>query len=185
MKGMIFTEFMEMVEEANGLEAVDQLIERTQPASGGAYTSVGNYDYGELLAMVSELSRLSGTPVPDLVRSFGQRVFKRLFVQHYGSFFKEARDCFTFLEGIETYIHTEVRKLYPDAELPLFKVKREGDDRLIMEYRSTRPFADLAHGLILGCVGHYQENIAVAYEDLAEGKCTAARFTLTKGNDGG
>src|SRR5688572_7428447 len=138
---MIFTEFMEMVEETSGLEVADQLIERCNLASGGAYTSVGNYDHNELLALVTEYSKISGTPVPDLVRAFGERVFERLCVQHSGRAFARVPACFAFLEGIETYIHAEVRKLYPDAELPRFHCRREGDGRLTMDYTSTRPFA--------------------------------------------
>lgn len=29
--------------------------------------------------------------------------------------------AFQFLKNIENYIHVEVRKLYPDAELPTFE----------------------------------------------------------------
>ena len=38
MKGIVFSEFMELVEEKFGLETVDHLIESTDLASGGAYT---------------------------------------------------------------------------------------------------------------------------------------------------
>jgi hypothetical protein len=36
MKGLVFTEFFEMVEEKLGFELVDQLIEKTELATGGA-----------------------------------------------------------------------------------------------------------------------------------------------------
>ena len=53
-------------------------------------------------------------------------------------------------------------------------------DRLVVTYRSTRPFAALAEGLIRGCVAHYGEPIEVETEDLSDGAGTAARFVLTK-----
>jgi Haem-NO-binding len=46
MKGMVFTEFLELVERSWGEELVDELIESCELASGGAYTSVGTYDPG-------------------------------------------------------------------------------------------------------------------------------------------
>ncbi|MNY76012.1 hypothetical protein D3C86_2154630 [compost metagenome] len=49
-----------------------------------------------------------------------------------------------------------------------------------MKYRSARPFADLAEGLIAGCINHYGEKIDVTREDLSDSAGTAAWFTLTK-----
>ena len=43
MKGIVFTEFLEMVEEKYGLEMVDDIIENANLQSHGAYTSVGTY----------------------------------------------------------------------------------------------------------------------------------------------
>jgi hypothetical protein len=76
----------------------------------------------------------------------------------------------------------EVRKLYPDAELPQFEVRRFGADCLEMIYRSTRPFADLAAGLIAGCVSHFQEEIAVERHLLTDGT-QGTRFLLTSRAD--
>ena len=36
MKGIVFTEFLEMVEEKYGYEVVDQIIEESKLPSGGA-----------------------------------------------------------------------------------------------------------------------------------------------------
>ena len=41
MKGIIFTEFLDLVEEKFGLEMVDKIIEQSNLDSGGIYTSVG------------------------------------------------------------------------------------------------------------------------------------------------
>ena len=89
-------------------------------------------------------------------------------------------DTFDFLSQIEEHVHTEVRKLYPDAELPVFETVRLDEDTLEMTYRSGRPFADLALGLIQGCADHYGEDVAVDQEDMsAEGR-THVRFTLRR-----
>jgi Haem-NO-binding len=51
------------------------------------------------------------------LRSFGKHLFGR-FVCNYPQFFGGINSALTFLANIEGYIHVEVRKLYPDAELP-------------------------------------------------------------------
>ena len=62
-------------------------------------------------------------------------------------FFSGVKTSFEFLESVDGHIHVEVRKLYNDAELPEFTTTRENDNKLIMTYRSKRPFADLAAGM--------------------------------------
>lgn len=179
MKGMVFTEFVAMVENQFGLGMVDDLIDTVEPASGGVYTTVGNYDAGELVALVVALSEKTNTPIPDLLEAFGHRIFA-LFTQNYGHFFQEAKDSVSFLRGIENYIHVEVRKLYPDAELPQFDYPGEQPGALVMEYHSERPLAHFARGLINATVAHYQDPYEVEFEDLSHGKGTDARFTLIK-----
>lgn len=75
MKGMVFTEFLEMVEAKFSADMVDDIIDDANPASGGAYTSVGTYSHEELVDMVVALSNRTQIPVPVLVRTFGEHVF--------------------------------------------------------------------------------------------------------------
>ena len=180
MKGMIFTEFLDLVEETWGLETSEHIIEASQLKSGGIYTAVGNYEAGELLAMVAHLSAKVKIPVADLQVVFGKRIFA-LFTRNYGRFFTEAKGAFAFLAGIEHYIHVEVRKLYPDAELPSFSYPQHAVNTLVMEYRSRRPMAHFALGLIQATVAHYGENITVTMDDLSGGIGNAARYTLVRG----
>ncbi|MDP2434051.1 MAG: heme NO-binding domain-containing protein [Pseudomonadota bacterium] len=177
MKGMIFTEFMEMVEATWSLDMVDTLITRSQVPSGGAYTSVGTYPHEEIIALVTALSRETETPVSALVRGFGKHLFGR-FALAYPRFFVGDSDCFRFLSGIENVIHADVRKLYPDAELPTFEVE-QAPGGLTLTYFSDHPFADLAHGLIEGCIAHFGETIEVRRE-AADLPGAQARFTLTR-----
>jgi hypothetical protein len=64
--------------------------------------------------------------------------------------------------------------------LPSFVCETPRPGSLQVTYRSTRPFAVLAEGLIRGCVAHYGEVIDIDMEDLSGGTGTAARFLLTK-----
>ena len=59
MKGVVFTELLEMVEARFSLGVVDTIITRSAPASGAHYTSVGTYPSEELVALVRELSAVT------------------------------------------------------------------------------------------------------------------------------
>jgi hypothetical protein len=117
---------------------------------------------------VTELSRSTGTAVPALVHAFGSHLFAR-FTKAYPELFEGVDSAFDFICNVEDYIHVEVRKLYPDAELPRFEIRNRGVDTLGILYRSERPFADLAEGLMAGCAKHFGEEIAIRRESQAGG----------------
>jgi len=179
MKGIVFSEFIEMVEDAYSPGIADRIITTSALPSGGAYTAVGTYDHRELLLLVDRLSEETGTPGPDLVRAFGSHLAGR-FTRLYPAFFDGVADTFGFLETIEAHVHVEVRKLYPDAELPQFTTTRTGDNSLTMHYRSRRPFADLAEGLIAGCAAHFGERIRIERTDAGNAANCDTTFSLTR-----
>lgn len=179
MKGVVFTEFLEMVEDKFSPELADRIVNACDLPSGGVYTAVGTYHHDEIVQLVVKLSEETKVAVPDLLRVFGQHMFGR-FHAGYPQFFAGITDALTFLEGVEGYIHVEVRKLYPDAELPSFKYERPSPDRMVMTYSSARPFGPLAEGLISACIDHYGGGIEVSSSDVSGGHGTSVRFELTR-----
>jgi hypothetical protein len=179
VKGIVFTELLDMVEARFTPEVADRMITAAAVPSSGAYTAVGTYDYHEILQLVVQLSTLTSIPVPKLLHTFGVHLLGH-FVAAYPALFAGVPSAFSFLERIEDHIHVEVRKLYPDAELPTFTYDTSTPGRLTMLYCSTRPFADLAEGLIAGCIAHFGEPIFIHRDDIANSHGTQVRFVLTK-----
>ena len=179
MKGMVFTEFFDMVETRFGANMIDDIIDDCTLETGGAYTSVGTYNHNELLALVGALGKKTKTPVKDLVQIYGHHLFLR-FHAMMPHFFYGKTNVFEFLKSVHGYIHVEVKKLYPDAQLPEFQTEMIDDKTLMMIYRSRCPFADFASGLINGCIDFYKENITVTYEDKNTDKQYSRIFTLIK-----
>jgi len=178
MKGIVFTEFLEMVEQKFDYQMVDNLLNTTELESGGIYTSVGTYDYTEMVNLVVNLSHQSNISVPDLLKAFGVYLFKT-FTKTYHHFMEKAPDAFTFLGFIHDYIHVEVKKLYPDAELPHFDISRPDSNTLIMIYNSTRKMSDLAYGLIEGCLEHYGEKALITQENI-NSNGSSVKFVIVK-----
>ena len=178
MKGVVFTEFVEFTEERFGLGVADDMIARCTLPSGGAYTAIGTYDHRELVKMVGQLSALTGEPSSELLRGFGMHLLKR-FASSFPAFFSHA-SLFDFLHRVDDHIHVEVRKLYPDAELPAFTCEQPEPHRLVMIYQSHRGMADLAEGLIAGAIAHFRESVQLQRDDLAADNPQRTRFTLTR-----
>ncbi len=178
MKGIVFTEFLTLVEERFSLAMVDQIIEGASLPSGGVYTAVGTYPVSEMVSLLQQLSTRSGVAIPALLQIFGRYLLGR-FVQSHPAFFAEQRSTLDFLAAVEEHIHVEVRKLYADAELPRFVCERLAEDRMAMIYRSPRGLADLALGLIEGCAAYYHQTLEIQREDLSGGSGTHVRFEIT------
>ena len=68
---------------------------------------------------------------------------------------------FSFLNSIDQYIHPEVLKLYPDAELPRFQSEIKSDNEMVLNYMSSRKMSDLAIGLIKGAANYFEEDVDV------------------------
>jgi hypothetical protein len=167
MKGIVFTEFLDMVEQNFGYEMVDTLLNESELPSGGIYTSIGTYNHQEMVNLLVTLNMKTKTPISQLLRTFGRYLFQR-FTKIYSHLIDKAPDAFAFLGSIHNYIHVEVRKLYPDAELPHFDIEQPNANTLVMYYSSVRSMGDLAYGLIEGAMKHYGETATITQELLQE-----------------
>ncbi|MBV5314225.1 MAG: heme NO-binding domain-containing protein [Prolixibacteraceae bacterium] len=178
MKGIIFTEFIEMVEAKFGMEITDAIIQNSQLKSGGIYTAVGTYDFGEMVSLVVNLSKKTKIEVPLLLNVFGEHLFGH-FTKNYKSMIGHSKNTFDMLEIIDQVIHVEVEKLYPDAQLPKITTSRISENEMILDYCSERKMADLAYGLILGCQTHFKEEFRIDKEYL-EADGSHVRFHLIR-----
>lgn len=179
MKGIVFTEFIEMVEDKFGFVVAENIINNAHLPSGGAYTAVGTYDFDEMVQLVTNLSKETNLDLPTLLYAFGNHLFGR-FYSVYPHFFEGKKDTFEFLSNIEDYIHVEVKKLYTDAQLPTIATTISDDGQVMtMVYKSHRKLGDLALGLINGCIDHFKQEIEVEKTKVADdgGEVT---FTLTR-----
>lgn len=166
MKGIVFTELLDMAEQAVGEDAMDDILDGLELESGGAYTAVGNYPCSELMQIVSAVSDHSGIPGDALQRKFGAWMHKR-FLHSYPQFFEDKATALHMLGAIETEVHVEVRKLYPDAELPRFQTEWLGQDRLRLRYASERPLVAFCHGLVEACTEHFGAKADISFEQVS------------------
>ena len=158
MKGIVFTEFLDMIDQTFSPDLCEEMVLSCDLPSGGAYTSVGTYDHKELITMVVQLSKMTNIEVPDLVHAFGQHLF-RVFVKDFPIEIDMAEELFAFLDSVENVIHVEVRKLYPDASIPSLICHAVGPDSLQVDYKSRCPFSTLAEGLITESSKHFKTPI--------------------------
>jgi hypothetical protein len=176
MRGEIFNEFLEFAAESIGPEAA-ALTARDGRRAATAYEVARHYDLAELTHLADQLATTRGVPRGAVLTSFGVHLF-RYFAALYPTFLDEAASVVAFLASINTYVHGELRKLYPDAQFPAFECTPVAPDGIEMIYRSARPLADLAEGLIRGSIEHFGDPVRIVREDLPGTPGTAARFVV-------
>lgn len=158
MKGIIFNLVEEVVADRYGEDVWDQLIEAAGVA--GVYTSLGSYPDDELFAIVGATSSALALPPDAVVRTLGEASMP-LRVQRYRSFFEGHTSTRSFLLTLNDIIHTEVRKLYPGAEVPSFGFDDSSPSVLGITYQSPRKLCALAEGFIIGAATHFGEKASL------------------------
>ncbi|MGR5266818.1 heme NO-binding domain-containing protein [Vibrio astriarenae] len=177
MKGIIFTEFLELVEQEFGLEVLDKVLDLSDDE--GIYTSVGSYDHKDLVKLIVNLSKTTEVPPDQLQEVFGETVFKNLLATlPSNAALADCTHCFEFVRHVEEYIHVEVKKLYPDANPPKFEFISETETELVFDYKSARCMAHVCVGLLKGCAKHFDQSIEMAMAPLNE-QGSEVRFTVT------
>mgnify|MGYP005991807125 CR=1 FL=1 len=167
MKGIVFTEFLELVELKFGLETVNEIIEDSDLKSKGVYTAIGTYDFSEMLSLISNLSAKTNITIHDLLYVYGLHFFKVL-KDNYPSIINKYKSPIDMLASIDSHIHVEVRKIYPDAELPKFEVEVKENKSITLVYTSSRSMYAFALGLIEKTFHHFNSNAKVNYSLLQE-----------------
>jgi len=76
MKGIVFTEFLELVENKFGLEMLDAIIEASNLESEGVYTRIGTYNFSEMLSLLTNLSERTSISIDDLLLVYGEHFFQ-------------------------------------------------------------------------------------------------------------
>ena len=160
MLGVIFTNLIEMMEQEVGLELTETVLEEANLESKAVYTSVGFYSPAEVVAIVTTLSAHTGIPVVELVESFGVYLFPKL-AEYHPQAVRGKKSVIEVLSILDSNIHVEVQKLYPDAQLPDFKTIEESPTHIKMRYTSENSLESLAKGLIIGGASYFNEEVEV------------------------
>lgn len=178
MKGIVFTEFLDLVENKFGLEMVDEIIQKSDLESEGIYTSVGTYKFSEMLQLLQHLSTNTGISIDDLLLVYAEHFFSVL-EDSYPGLLATYKDPIEMISSIENHIHIEVRKIYPDAELPTFEVVEKTDDTLVLIYKSSRAMHHFGLGLMNKTFEHFNSTASIVLEKLKDDG-TEVKFLINK-----
>ncbi len=177
LKGVVFTEFYEFVETEFSPVFLQETINSVPLSTNGVYTATGTYPCQELVLITETIAQKSGLAMPGLLKAFGRYMFK-YFTITAPEHFKAANNSYDFMTRVENVIHLEVRKLYPDAELPNFDFIERSDKHYVMTYTSARQLGDFCEGLMLATLDYYGENARLSRRILQSSPMTKIEFRV-------
>ncbi len=176
MKGILFTEFLEYVNEKYGLETEQTIIDLCDLSTQGAYTSVGTYSHHELNQLLEKLAELKSSSRNEILEDYGLFFFKSL-LHAYPEYFNHSL-LFGFLKTVNQHIHPNVQKLYPDAKFPVFETLDINHSNMQMDYYSERRMVHFAIGMIKGASIYFNETIEISPIRLNPKNQNHAQFTI-------
>ena len=166
LKGLIFSELIRFMEEEQSPLFVEEVIAAADLPNDAAFSRIGVYPTAHALLLVGEASKLSGVPVAALCEAFGCYLFGR-FTILYPEIMSSYSTAESLLEHVRGHIHEDVKVLYPDATPPEVTTETR-DGQCIVEYRSHRPLAHIACGLIRGCLEHFGDERKIEWVNCSE-----------------
>jgi hypothetical protein len=92
------------------------------------------------------LNKKTDIALSDLSRAYGEFLFGSI-ASNYPPLLEEITDPFDMLLNIELLIHTEVKKLYPEANPRGFTGTRLDDKTIELIYNSHRSMGEVAEEL--------------------------------------
>ena len=159
MKGVIFNLFEEYVAAGYGDVFLEDLyVEASLPDDVPPFIGPLSYPDDIFFDMVVYTAKKKNLNPEKLYFAFG-RFSIPLLAKRFPIFFTESSSTMELMEKINDIHHLEVKKLYPDAELPHFKIEPGDDDSMTVHYSSHRHLCSLAKGLIAGVADHFGESV--------------------------
>lgn len=166
-----------MLEERFGYKFQRSVLQGANLGHDGIYVKGGNYPYEEMVQLVVALSEQSKIAVPVLLREFGQFLFGRL-VKIHPYVIQEQKSALDLIASIHDYIHVEMRKLHPDAELPVFETVERSDAHIVVLYQSAKKMEALAEGMMLGCGEYFRTPLDIQQEPQPNTEVHTVKFTV-------
>lgn len=160
MKGIIFNLLEDFIEDSCGTGVYAEILAgcTLTTADPDLIVGPGTYPDSDFVAIIDCLVCRFEQDAGDVLRAFGKYAVPRL-AERYPQFFVAHSTPREFLKSVGFIHHIEIKKLYKDADTPVFSVEDRGVGPLVMKYRSNRRLCHFVEGLVDGLAEQYHTPI--------------------------
>lgn len=158
MKGVVFNLLEHLVRREFGDAEWSRVLQDADVDH--SFTSEGTYPDAVLRRLIAEVGKRAQKSPGEALQWFGRHSMPLLNAMYPG-FFASQTSARSFILTLNDIIHPEVRRIYPDADVPWFDFDTSVPNELTVGYQSPRKLCLLAHGFIEGAADHYGETVDV------------------------
>ncbi len=159
MHGIVHAELQKFVMARHGRMAWQELLKQSGLGSK-SYLVSQHYPDSDVVTLVTTASRMTGTPVPQLLEDFGEFIAPNL-VNMYRPLLDPRWRTLDLLEHTERTIHSVVRMRNPGASPPELRCRRLSEGEVRVSYNSARKMCALARGIIRGLARHFGDKLKI------------------------
>lgn len=159
MKGVIADCLKKLVIDKFGKEKWETSLEAAGLPANSIFLVAQDIPDTKFFELVGSVCKILGITLEQAAEAFGDYWVNEYAPKIYKVYFNKesARD---FLLNTD-YVHATVTKNLSNAKPPRFSYEWEGDNTLIMHYKSERNLIDFVIGIIKGVGKYYNENLSV------------------------
>lgn len=159
MHGLLFKSMKDYVVENHGKEAwVD--VCRAADIDKRIYLTIDTYPDEELIRIFDVTADRVGSSVPELLASYGRFAAGQLLDTHR-NVVEDDWDALDLLANADDVIDV-LSSRNSDLELPELACRRDGPERVTVEYRSGRRLCFVAKGIVHGIGDRYGAELTVS-----------------------
>jgi len=178
MKGIFFTEFLEMAEKDFGHDITEKIISELGVGNNGVYETEIEYPCVQFVNLCELLGSEIGNSPSDVAKNFGDYLFSRFVILFRPSFAGNST-VFEFLDQVDEFIHEKMQDCFPALKIPKFRAIKINESTFQISYQTEKIFVDLAIGLLMGCQRFFNEELTLNTEYISE-RSGLVCFTLSK-----
>lgn len=175
MKGILFTEFIELIEAKYGLSVVDAVLESSDLPSQGIYTAVGEYDSGEMVRIIYGLSQKENISIDALYECLGVSLFNSLIYEGVINNYNNSTDLLlSFDNHIAFYVDLGI-----GSKSPTLTILDNNSKAMTIRYSASGGLYRLAYALIEKTFLYFKEKVRINYE-LLDKAGSEVKFDVVK-----
>ena len=159
MHGLLFKSMKDYVIENHGKETWLEVC-TSADVDKRIFLTIDTYPDEELLRLFDATADSVGSSVPELLASYGRFAAGQLLDTHRNAV-DDDWDALDLLANADEVV-AGLQSRDPDLDPPQLACRRDGPDRVTIEYRSERKLCFAAKGIVHGIADRYDAEVRVA-----------------------
>lgn len=155
MKGLLFTELLEMIEEEYGYNTANAVVLNAKLHSKGIYTSAKVYHRNEMAVLFEQLQRQTKLPFETLAKAFGRHLCKRVLISYPQQM---------------PYFYRIFSSITKKGSLALFENFKDDNRTLTVVYDPAQKLTCVTEGIVQGYLEHLRHLNRVEETQTENGK---------------